>query len=36
LAPAGDTEAWLNMSPKDEDNVANFTEGQSFGDIGLE
>lgn len=36
LAPAGDTEAWMNMSPKDEDNVANFSEGKTFGDIGLE
>jgi prepilin-type N-terminal cleavage/methylation domain-containing protein len=36
LAPAGDTEAWLNMSPKDEDNVANFTGGRTMGDIGME
>lgn len=36
LAPAGDPEAWVNMDPEDEDNLANFTEGQTFGEVGLE
>ncbi|HEV7282120.1 MAG TPA: prepilin-type N-terminal cleavage/methylation domain-containing protein [Pirellulaceae bacterium] len=45
LAPAGTVNRattpptptdWVHMSREDEDNVANFTEGQTFGEIGLE
>lgn len=36
LAPAGSAIPWRNMAPEDEDNVATFTEGQSFGEVGLE
>lgn len=36
LAPAGDAEAWVNMDIEDEDNVANFLDGQTMGAYGKE